>query len=979
MSGYRLDQGGTGIDRSRPLRFTFDGRRFDGYEGDTLASALMAEGVDVLARSFKYHRPRGIVSAGSEEPSALVTLRDGARSEPNAKAPMIPLWDGLVASGQNAWPSLRFDAMAVNGLAGPLFGAGFYYKTFMGGPRGTWTKFFEPIIRRAAGMGKASLAPDPDRYETAHLHCDVLVIGAGPAGLAAARAAAGTGARVVIADEGERFGGHLLSDAGEIEGQPSAAFAAAAQADLAALPWVTALPRTTVYGHYDGQFAAVERVADHVAAPGRAPRQRHWLIRPLQIVLAAGATERPIVFPGNDRPGVMLAEAARTYATRWGVAPGRRVVVFTTHDGAYRTVRDLHAAGVGIAAVIDARPQVSAEACAVVAATGARHKTGATVCATRGRSRLTGITLTGGLRIDCDTLAVSGGWMPNLHLTSQGGGKPVWSEDQASFLPGTLPDRWQIAGSVGGLGALTETFAQGAEAGIRAAAACDFDAAPAEPTLARDDLVPTDPLPLWRVPGKGKAFVDLQHDVTADDVMLAQREGFEAVEHLKRYTTLGMAADQGKTSNLNGLALMAEARGIPVPQAGTTRYRPPYTPVALGALAGAETGAHLAPVRRTPMHDWHAAHGALWVAAGQWMRPRAYLRDGETIRDAYIREARAVRAGVGIVDVSPLGKIEVAGPDAAEFLNRVYVNGFARLPVGRARYGIMLREDGIVLDDGTTWRLEEHRFLMTTTTANAGRVLTHLEVLLATAWPDLRVRLTSVTEQWAGMAVAGPKSRDVLAGLIADVDFATHTLPFMGIARGTLGGVPVTVARLSFSGELAYEVFCGAHHGAGVWAAIMAAGEAHGIVPYGTEALGALRIEKGHISGAELDGRTTVHDLGFAGFASTKKAYVGSAMMHRPALTDGARPRLVGLRSRSGAPIRPGAHLVGSDGRPQGHVTSTTFSPELDAEIALALLRNGPDRMGEHLDAAYPLKDESVPVEVVSPHFVDPEGDRLRA
>ncbi len=595
-----------------------------------------------------------------------------------------------------------------------------------------------------------------------------------------------------------------------------------------------------------------------------------------------------------------------------------------------------------------------------------------------GAARVTGVTLTDGARIACDTVAVSGGWVPTLHLTSQGGGAPVWDAGLATFVPGALPPGWSAVGGVTGALDLPAILADGAACGAVAARALGLTPEPVPVPHAASDLLADAPLPLWRVPGPGRAFVDLQHDVTAADVELARREGFEAVEHLKRYTTLGMAADQGKTSNLNGLAIMAEARGIPVARAGTTRFRPPYTPVAIGALAGAETGAHLAPVRRSPMHDWHLAHGAEMVAAGAWMRPRAYLRAGETIRDAYIREATAVRGGVGIVDVSPLGKIEVTGPDAAAFLDRVYVNGWSKLPVGRARYGIMLREDGVVLDDGTTWRLSEHRFLMTTTTANAAKVLGHLEVLLATAWPDLRVRVTSVTEQWAGMAVAGPRSRDLLSGLVAGIDFATEAFPFMGVRGGTLGGVPVTVARLSFSGEMAYEVFCGANHGAGAWEAIVAGGAAFGIVPYGLEALGTLRIEKGHVGGAELDGRTTMHDLGMDGMASSRKAHVGSAMMHRPALTEAARPRLVGLRSTSGERILPGAHLVGPDGRSQGHVTSTTWSPTLGAEIALAMLSDGPSRMGEALSAAYPLRGLATPVEVVPTAFVDPDGGRMR-
>ncbi|MBJ3775818.1 sarcosine oxidase subunit alpha family protein [Acuticoccus mangrovi] len=982
MTGYRLATGGSGIDRTRRLGFTFAGRPYGGLAGDTLASALIANGVGVVGRSFKYHRPRGVTAAGPEEAGALVSLGEGGRHEPNAKAPMVPLVEGLVADGQNAWPSLGFDVGAINGLAGPLISAGFYYKTFIGGPRGTWTRLFEPVIRRAAGMGRAATTPDPDRYETMNATCDVLVIGAGPAGLMAATAALAAGARVILADERERPGGALLHDLSEVDGVPAPDFAAATAARLTDGGAVV-LPRTTVYGHYDGRFGAVERVVDHPGDPHGLPRQRHWQIRARHVVLATGAIERPIVFPGNDRPGVMLADAARAYANRYGVAVGRRVAVFAAHDGAYRTVRDLAAAGIDVAAVVDARPAVPAAAASLAEAAGARLFAGHHVGATRGRKGLAGLTVAGadGGSIAVDALLVSGGYTPTLHLASQAGARPQWDDALAAFRPGPLPEGWTAAGAVTGRYATTDALETGAAAGEAAAAALGRTVAPlARPALAAADdaaLTATAPAAPFHVAGK-KAFVDLEHDVTSADIALAHDEGFQAVEHLKRYTTLGMATDQGKTSNVNGLAIMAEHLGAPIPTVGTTRFRPPYTPVALGALAGAETGAHVRPTRLTPMHDWHATHGAVFVATGAWLRPRAYLRPGEGVREAYIREAATVRTGVGIVDVSSLGKIEVAGPDAATLLDRVYANGFAKLPVGRARYGVMLREDGVVFDDGTTWRLGETRFLMTTTTANAAAVLSHLEVLLATAWPDLRVHVTSTTEQWAGMAVAGPLARTTLAATVAGIDFANEAFPFMAVREGAIGEVPVIVARLSFSGELAYEVYCGAHHGAAVWERIMAAGAVHEIAPYGVEALGTLRIEKGHVSGPELDGRTTLYDLGLERMASAKKAFVGSVLMRRPALRDPARKRFVGLVSLDGKPIRSGAHLVGPSGRSEGHVTSTTHSPALaGAEIALALLSGGPDRIGEELLATDPVRGNAVPVRVADPLFFDKDGSRM--
>ncbi len=1000
MSGYRLATGGL-VDRSRPLSFTFDGRRYQGFAGDSLASALLANGVELYGRSFKYHRPRGLFSAGVEEPNALVTLRSGARSEPNCKAPVVELFEGLEATSQNRWPSLGLDVMAVNGLAGPLLSAGFYYKTFMGPTRKAWM-LYEHFIRKAAGMGAGTLLADPDRYEDMNAFADVLIAGAGPAGLMAAMAAAGSGARVILADEQAEMGGSLLGSGlpvGEVGGEVGGdAWCRSALAVLAALPNVTLLPRTTVYGTYDDNtFGAVERVADHLAAPPEgAPRQRHWTIRAKRLVIAAGAIERPLVFADNDRPGIMLADAARVYIERYGVAPGRRVALFANHDGAYRTLDALAAADVPVTAVVDPRRSIGTAARAAAEAAGAEVLTGHVVTRALGGRRLTGIELAAydpdagvkgpaarTLAVDC--LAVSGGWTPTIHLASQASGPARWDDTLAAFLPGEPAQPWIAAGACNGEMATSACLAAGARAGAEAARACGFSPSPVSIPAVTEQLVCDGILPLWdaRLPnGGGKAFVDLQHDVTASDVSLAHREGFRSVEHLKRYTTLGMATDQGKTSNMAGLALMAHERGLTIPEVGTTRFRPPYTPVSLGALAGQARGAHFRPLRRTPLHDWHVAEGADMMEVGLWQRPRVYRKPGETVEQAYIREARQVRESVGIVDVSTLGKIDVQGPDAAEFLNRVYSNGFLKLPEGKARYGLMLREDGFLWDDGTTWRLGEHRFLMTTTTANAAPVLAQLEFLLAAVWPELRVAVTSVTEQWTAMAVSGPKARDVLAAVVDDIDMTNDAFPFMGVRAGHLDGIPVIVARLSFSGELAYEVYCGAHSGEAVWRKILAAGQDHGIVAYGLEALGTLRIEKGHVAGPELDGRTTAEDLGLAAMTSRKKDYVGSAMLGREGLTEPKRLKLVGFVSRDGQPVRSGSHLVSADDsesppRSLGHVTSSTYSPALEKYIALGLLEDGRERIGQELIASYPLKGHRVEVEVVSSHFFDPEGSRM--
>jgi sarcosine oxidase subunit alpha len=994
MSPHRAPTGGM-VDRTRTIRFTFDGKSYQGHPGDTLASALLAEGVTLFGRSFKYHRPRGLYSAGLEEPNALVTLRRGALREPNIPATQVEIFDGLEAESQNRFPSLRFDLAAVNQLADSLFAAGFYYKTFMGpaiGPlRGTrFWMFCERFIRRAAGLGRADYLADPARYERMNAFCDVLVVGAGPAGLMAAQAAAEAGARVILADLEPRMGGSAIVSGETIGGRPAHEWAAETVAGLAARENVRLLARTTVWGCYDGNtLAAIERVGDHLAgSPAGVPRHRHWTIRTGKVVLATGALERHLVFPGNDRPGVMLAGAARRYARQFGVLPGAVIALFTNNDSAYEAARALHEAGARIAAIIDPRRTISAAAHELAEACGAELMLGHAVVGTFGRHGLTAASVqrfdaeTGSFsgeirRLPADCLAVSGGWSPVVHLASQAGAQPTWSEKHQAFLPPEARDGWIGAGAFLGAATTQEALALGAAAGSRAAGRRNRKA----------DVPPVDapaldpwPAPVLEIPARGKAFVDLQHDVTAEDVRLAHREGFVSVEHLKRYTTLGMATDQGKTSNVPGIAIMARTRGAPIAEVGTTRFRPPFAPVSLGALA-AERYGELKAERLTPMHDWHVDRGAVMYSAGLWFRPMIYGLPGETVEQAYVREAAAVRRSVGIVDVSTLGKIAVQGPDAAEFLDRVYTNTFSTLPVGKARYGLMLRDDGLVLDDGTTWRLGEHDFLMTTTTANAGKVMQHLEYCLDVVWPDLRVHLTSVTDQWAGAAVAGPKSRDVLAACVSGTAVDDQTLPFMGIVHGSIDGAPVMICRLSFSGELAYEVYCGAGHGLHVWDTLMRAGEPFGITPYGLEALGTLRIEKGHVTGAEIDGRTTARDLYLDWMLSRKKPFIGSAMMDREGLIAPDRIRLVGLIALDGLPVQGGAHVVEHGDRSLrdsiGHVTAGCFSSALGRYIALALVRGGKQRHGTRAFISDPLRNRFGPVEIVSHHFFDPEGKRL--
>ena len=977
------------VDRTRPLRATFDGQPIAGFAGDTLASALLARGTRLVGRSFKYHRPRGIVTAGSEEPTALVELRSGARREPNSKATVVELFDGLEATSQNRWPSLRFDLLAVNSWFAPVLAAGFYYKTFMW-PASFWERLYEPLIRRAAGLGRAASAPDPDHYEHANAFCDVLVIGGGAAGLAAALAAGRAGARVTLCDEDFCLGGRLLAERREIDGMPGRLWVARAVDELASLPEVRLMPRTTVFGVYDGgTYGALERVNDHLPVPpAHQPRQRVWRIVAKRTVLAAGATERSIVFGGNDRPGIMLASAMRAYVNRFAVLPGKEIAIFTNNDDGWRTAADLAAAGVAVAAIVDSRRDVPPDLRA--AAGPARVLAGSEVIATAGGKALSHMTVRtsdGSETIAVDGLGVSGGWNPNVHLTCHHGAAPQWREELAAFVPGPLPRGMAVVGAANGTMTLARGLAEGTAAGGRAAADLAFAASSADVPKADDEVFAV--APLWHVAGsKQKAFVDLQNDVTVDDIAVSEREGFRSVEHLKRYTTLGMATDQGRIANVNGLAILAALTSRSIPETGTTRFRPPYSPVAIGALAGHHRGHHFRPTRLPPSHAWAVEQGAVFVEAGPWLRAQYYPRAGEgdwlvTVN----REVRSVRAAVGFCDVSTLGKIEVHGPAAGAFLDRVYINTMSTLAVGRVRYGIMLREDGFVLDDGTVARLAADRFFVTTTTANAGRVLQHLQFCHQVLWPELDVQLISATDQWAQFSVAGPRARDTLVKIVdPPFDLAGAALPHMAAAELTVcGGVAARLYRISFSGELAYEIGVPAGYGDALARALMQAGSAFGIAPYGTEALSVLRIEKGHVAGNELDGRTTAGDLGFGRMMSTNKDFVGRVMAGRPALVDPERQVLVGLRpSDSQARLRAGAHLLPlvatqRAANDQGVVTSVAFSPTLGCWIGLGLLAGGRRMIGRRVRAVDPVRDGIVEVEVGAPCFIDPHGEKLGA
>lgn len=983
----RLSQGGL-IDRHRGLSFTFDGVSYPGYAGDTLASALLASGVRLVGRSFKYHRPRGILTAGSEEPNALVELRTGARREPNTRATVAELFDGLEARSQNRWPSLAFDVGAINSLLSPMFAAGFYYKTFMW-PASFWEKLYEPAIRRAAGLGRASPLADPDRYETMHAHCDVLVIGGGPAGLAAALAAGRAGARVILCDEDFVLGGRLNSDENEIDGLDGGEWAAGAAAELAAMPRVRILRRTMVFGVYDGgTYGAIERVGDHIPVPNEnLPRQRYWKIFARGSVLAAGAIERPIVFGGNDRPGVMLGSAVRTYLRRFAVAPGRKAVIFTVGDDGWRTAAQLAAAGVEIAAVVDARPEVAKSVTANCQAE--RSFLGANVVATSGSRALRRLqirTQDGKLMaIEADLLCVSGGWNPSLALSTHLGGRPQWSPESAAFLPGQVPDGMSVVGAAGGTFSLSDTLREGNRAGLASADAAGFGGAAPVDHETGDE--PTAVSPIWQVPDtRGKAFVDFQHDVTRNDIVLAAREGFKSVELLKRYTTLGMATDQGKTSGITGHAILAETLARSLPQVGTTVSRAPFAPVALGAIAGIHKGRDYQPTRYTAGHEWARAHEARFTEVGQWMRAQWFGPAGADMLKTISDEVRCVRSAVGICDVSTLGKIDIQGADAGRFLDRVYTNTFSTLPIGKARYGLMLREDGFVFDDGTTSRLGDDHFVMSTTTANAARVMQHLEHARQVIWPEFDVNLVSVTEQWSQYAVAGPRSRELLAALLGDaIDLSDPAFPHMACAEFDWNGIPARLFRLSFSGERAYELAVPASYGDAAIRQLIDVGAPMGVSPYGTEAMTVMRIEKGHVAGGELNGMTTAADLGLGRMMSTKKDFIGSVLAKRAALGDPARPCLAGFR-----PVDPrsrlhaGAHFLDIGARAEtasdlGYMTSVAFSPTLGSWIGLGLIRDGAERIGDRVRAFDPVRNADTEVEICNPVFYDPDGGRLHA
>ena len=997
QENFRLEKGGL-INRSKKISFKFNGKKYYGYEGDTIASALLANGVHLVGRSFKYHRPRGFFGAGVDEPYAIVQMYRNNEVDPNVRATEQELFEGLEAKSVNCWPSVQFDIGAINNFLNRFFPAGFYYKTFMW-PKSFWYNIYEPIIRKAAGFGAASIKHDKERYEHKYEYCDLLITGSGPSGLASAYAAAQNGAKIILAEDKPRFGGSLLTSDVTIGNQSGDEWANKIISELKSMPNVIVKNRSQVFGYYDHNMLVMsERVSDHLPKSEKyTPKQRLWYIRAKEVIISSGSIERPLVFGNNDTPGVMLSSAAKEYMKVYGVLVGKNPIVFTNNDSGYETAIEFKKNGID-PLVLDTRKSPDSEIIKEAKELNIKIKNSYVVVAAKGYKKVKSADISKISddktkiseieNIKCDSICVSGFWTPSIHLASQSGNKTKFNEQIDAFIPNQKKQKESTLGSANGIFTLEETLQSSFEKGNELSKQFTNNdkkiSAPAviEKKTSQHDKFWCVPLPKGK---KYKRFLDFQNDVAVSDIELAIKEGYRSIEHVKRYTTLGMATDQGKTSNLNGLQLVSEIENKVVPQVGHTTFRPPYTPVSIGAIVGREVGKHSKPTRKSPMHYWHEKNNAVFVDAGVWLRPRYYKQGNENLFEASKREAKNVRENVGVCDVTTLGKIDIKGPDSAEFLNRVYTNAWLKLPVGKARYGVMLREDGIVMDDGTTTRISENHYHMTTTTAQAANVLSHLEYYLQLVWPELNVNVVSSTEQWAGAAIAGPKSRDVLKKLFPDLDVSNEGLPFMGYMEGKLFGVDAKIYRISFSGELAYEVNVESDNGNFMWEKIIEVGKEFNIQPYGTEALSTLRIEMGHVAGSELDGRTIPYDNSLEGLVSKKKDFIGKRSLIKKAFTASDRQKIVGVVPLDKKTSIPEGSYIVKDAKAKlpnpklGHVSASCWSVEYDNPFSLAIIKDGKNMIGQKLYALSPLKNKTIPVEIVSSHYVDPKGERVRS
>ncbi len=986
------------INRDKEISFEFNGKKFYGYEGDTLASALLANNIHLVGRSFKYHRPRGLFGAGADEPNAKLQVELNGHSEPNVNATEIELVDGIKASSQNCWPSVNFDIGAINNFLNKFFPAGFYYKTFMW-PKSFWYKVYEPFIRKAAGLGVASVEKDKERYEHKYEYCDLLIAGSGPSGLASAYAAAKNGAKVILAEDKPRYGGSLLTDDVNIDNLSGKDWAEKIVSELKGMPNVQIKNRSQIFGYYDhNMLVMVERTGDHLNDKDKfIPRQRLWYIRAKEVILSTGSIERPIVFGNNDTPGIFLAAAAKEYMKVYGVLVGKEPLIFTNNDSAYEVAIEFKKNGI-TPLILDSRDELKSELIDEAKNLGIKIKFSHAISVANGYKKVNSAVI-GKLNSDkteflntetvkCDCICVSGFWTPTVHLSSQSGNKLKFDANIDAFVPNISKQKEISIGSANGTFTLKKSLEEGFEKGfVKSNQITNKNNKIQVPNANEKKQTSHDKF--WCSPlhskKQFKRFVDFQNDVAVSDIEIAIREGYRSIEHVKRYTTLGMATDQGRTSNLNGLQLVSNIEKKIVPEVGHTTFRPPFSPVTIGTIVGREIGHHYMPTRKSPIHKWHEENNAVFVDAGAWKRPRYYKQGNENLFEASKREAKNVRKNVGICDVTTLGKIDIKGPDSAEFLNRVYSNAWMKLPIGKARYGLMLREDGIVMDDGTTTRISENHFHMTTTTAQAANVLSHLEYYLQVVWPELEVNVVSTTEQWAGAAIAGPQSRKLLSKMFPNEDVSNEGLPFMGYKEANFFGVNARIFRISFSGELAFEINVESNNGLFMWEKVIELGKEYNIQPYGTEALSTLRIEMGHVAGPELDGRTIPQDLSLDGLVSKKKDFIGKRSLNRVAFNDPTRQKIVGLipiDRKSNIP--EGSHLVlDKDAKlpnPKlGHVSSSCWSVENNNPFSLAIIHDGKNMIGKKLFAVSPLKNTSIEVEIISSHYVDPKGERVRS
>lgn len=998
ITNSRLNNGGL-IDRSNRINFSFNNKNYTGLAGDTLTSALLANGVDLVGRSFKLHRPRGVMAAGVEECNAYVLIGSGERHTTNVNAAQVEIYEGLQARSVHCWPSVEHDIGAMVGAFSRLLPSGFYYKTFMW-PANFW-RLYEHFIRGSAGLGTAPSEEDVDSYDYRYDHFDLVIVGSGPAGLMAARQAATSGANILLIEQDFRLGGSLLSEQNQIDGQSASSWAEQAITELKTFSNVTLLPRTTLTGYYDGNYlTALERISDHLPVNVRRnniARERLWKIRTHQVILATGAIERPLVFGNNDRPGVMLASGAQTYINRYGVKSGQKAVIFTNNDTAYGVAANLHQQGIQIEAVVDLRQNPAEDVCQLASRHHIAVIKGAVVHNVLGRKRVRGVEVAelksdntlakSNTTIKCDLVLNSGGWTPTVHLFSQAGGKLLFDEEQICLRPdpSSITQKLQNAGACNGNFSLSEALHEGANAAQKALASIDIQVKAIARPAAFESLA-CRPQALWRVPSRKKSikrFVDFHNDVSTSDVELANREGYRSVEHLKRYTATGMGPDQGRTSNINALAILAEEQKCSIPAVGTTRFRPPYTPISFGAVAGRRVGEFYQVRRKTSLYETHEQAGAIFEPAGLWLRPDYYPAQGEDREQAVLRECRAVRNSVGIFDASSLGKLDIQGPDALKLLNMIYANGWNALKPGACRYGVMLKEDGFIFDDGVTACLGENHYHMTTTTGNAETVYSWIEEWLQCEWLDWDVYVTPVTTQWAAVSIAGPNARDLLNKVGTDIDLSTESFPHMQFREGNVAGIPARVFRISFTGEHSYEINVPSSYAPALWQALMEAGSDLDITPFGLEAIHRLRAEKGYIAiGLETDGTVTPFDLGMSWAVGKKKVdFLGKRSLTLPDLTRSNRRQLVGLLTDEANYVLPeGAQIrleSTEQSRSQGHVTSSYMSATLQRSMALAMIENGAQRHDEsvtlHIDG------KRVTAKVTAPLFYDEDGGLLNA